>query len=78
MPKYIVEVAEVWKRTFEVEMPEDEAVKALVGGDSLVTRIRAKVCEMSFAGEEDSGFEYSDTLEPEKWTVRTKEGDFIT
>lgn len=78
MPKYTVEVAEIWKRTFVVEMPEGEAEKALVGGESLATRIRAKANEMSGAGEEDGGFEYSDTLEPEEWTVRTEEGEYLT
>lgn len=78
MPKYIVEIAEIWKRTFTVEMPESEVAKALVGGDSLVTRIQAKANEMSGAGGEDEGFEYSDTLEPDKWTVRTEDGDFVT
>lgn len=76
--KYVVEVAEIWKRTFTVEMPESEAEKALVGGESLATRIRARANEMSGAGEEDEGFEYSDTLEPDKWTVRTEDGDFVT
>lgn len=75
--KYTVEVAEIWKRTFEVEISEVEATKALVGGASLATRIRAKANEMSSAGEDDRGFEYSDTLEPEEWIVRTESGDFV-
>lgn len=78
MPKYTVEVAEIWKRTFVVEMPEGEVEKALVGGESLASRIRDKANEMSGAGAEDEGFEYSDTLEPDQWTVRTEDGDFIT
>lgn len=79
MPKYIVEIAEIWKRTFTVEMPESEVTKALVGGDSLVTRIRARADEMSGSGAvKDEGFEYSEILEPDKWTVRTEDGDFLT
>ncbi len=77
MPKYTVEIAEIWKRTFTVEMPESEAEKALVGGESLATRIRARANEMSGAGVEDEGFEYSDTLEPNEWTVRTEDGDYV-
>lgn len=76
--KYTVEVAEIWKRTFVVELPDGEAEKAVVGGDSLGARIRAKANEMISAGDDDQGFEYSDTLEPEKWNVRTEEGDFVT
>lgn len=78
MPKYVVEISEIWKRTFHVEMPEGEAERAMVGGESLANRIRAKANEMSGAGAEDAGFEYSDTLEPDQWTVRTEEGDFVT
>ncbi len=78
MPKYTVEVSEIWKRTFVVEMPAGTELLALVGGESLGNRIRAKANEMSGEGADDQGFEYSDTLEPDKWIVRTEEGDFVT
>lgn len=78
MPKYTVEVSEIWKRTFVVEMPVGTELLALVGGDPLVDRIRAKANEMSGEGADDQGFEYSDTLEPSEWLVRTEEGDFVT
>lgn len=77
--KCTVEVREVWSRTFEVEIPDD--APALTGCQAdrkgLADYCRAKANEMSQAGDDDKGFEYSDTMEPDKWTVRTADGDYL-
>ena len=64
--KYVVEVAEVWKRTFEVEISDETAQQALVGGESLATRARNVVSGKIENGEEDQGFEFSDYQDQEK------------
>jgi hypothetical protein len=75
--RYTVEVKEVWTRTFDVELPDDEATKALVGGRSLGDRVRDAANKKIEAGDDDQGFEYSDTRDPGEWNVRTEDGDYL-
>ena len=73
MAKFYVEVAEVWKRTFEIEIP-DETPRP----NTTAELLREKANEKSEAGDDDQGFEYSHTLELEHWTVRAENGDFVS
>ena len=63
MPKFTVEVKEVWSRSFEVEADTpDEA--------------REKANEIVESTVEGENFEYSHTLDPDDWTVRDEQGNF--
>lgn len=58
MPKYLVDVREVWTQTVEIEAPGPEEAIAAVqegGGDYL-----------------DDSLEYSHTLDSDGWTVEEK------
>lgn len=64
--KVIVEIAEVHKSIREIEVPDDAT-------DEQIREAAAKD-----AGDANElNLEYSHTLEPEKWTIRKKNGDFI-
>ena len=73
MAKFYVEVAEVWKRTFEVDSPDRSARKI-----ATATILREKANQKLEADDDDRGFEYSHTLELEHWIVRSANGDFIS
>lgn len=68
MVKYTVEVREVWVRTFTIE--SDPASTNAAG-------LRDRANAMIEAGDEDQGFEYSRTLDPDQWIVRDEQGNFL-
>jgi len=58
MPKFIVEVREVWVQPVEIEAEtEEEAIKRVADAE----------------GDWDGQAEYSHTLDPETWTIHKKE-----
>lgn len=68
MGRYTVEVSEIWKRTYSI-IADPNTVTA--------ESLRAAANKMSGEGADDVGFEYTDTLEPEHWTVRDSKGNYL-
>ena len=82
MAKFTVEISEVWKRSFEVEIPDSQCSPLASGDPVLRTAIaelaRSQANEKSEEGADDENFEYSHTLEPEFWTVRDEKGNYYS
>jgi PhoPQ-activated pathogenicity-related protein len=63
MPKFTVDVKEVWCHTVEVELPESATRQQII--DAVNDKIE----------EDDEGnMEYSHTLDPDQWTIRDEQG----
>lgn len=65
MPKFAVDIKEVWTHTIEVKLP-DGATK-----EEIVEAANQKLAE----GEEGTT-EYSHTLDPDTWGVRNEAGNY--
>ena len=64
--KVTVEIAEVHKSIREIEVPDD------------ATDEQIREAAASDAGDADElNLEYSHSLDPEKWTIRKQNGDFV-
>ena len=66
MPKFIVDVKEVWCHSIEVDLPADASK------EQILAAAQVKIEE----GDEGET-EYSHTLDPDTWNVRDEAGRYL-
>jgi hypothetical protein len=66
MPKFTVDIKEVWSHTVEVELPAG-ATK-----EQILAAAQSKIEE-----GDDGNTEYSHTLDNDEWTVRNEAGNYL-